>query len=106
MTRTGPAPAPAAGAAAAPAQAAPQVSSVQMSKEQLVSVLSQAAPEQQKNILGERLYAMIQPVNAALAGKITGMLLEGLETSELLNLIDSPDALKAKIDEALQALHG
>lgn len=106
VTRTGSAPAPAAGAAAAPAQAAPQVSSVQMSKEQLVSVLSQAAPEQQKNILGERLYAMIQPVNAALAGKITGMLLEGLETSELLNLIDSPDALKAKIDEALQALHG
>ena len=67
-------------------------------------MLAQATPEQQKQMLGERLYTLIVPTQPQLAGKITGMLLEGLDTAELLGLIDSPLALDEKIKLALDAL--
>lgn len=38
-----------------------------------------------------------------LAGKITGMLLE-MDNSELLYLLDNPDAMNAKVNEALAVL--
>jgi polyadenylate-binding protein len=76
----------------------------QLSKEQLASLLVTATPEQQKQLLGERLYALISTSQGPLTGKITGMLLEGLDNGELLHLIDSPEALEAKIGEALAAL--
>ena len=65
--------------------------------------LAQADPQEQKNMIGERLYPLIYNHQPGLAGKITGMLLE-MDNAELLNLIESPDALAHKIDEALNVL--
>ena len=65
--------------------------------------LASAPPQQQKNILGERLYPLIYVHQPVQAGKITGMLLE-MDNAELLNLIESPDALTQKIEEALIVL--
>ena len=64
----------------------------------------EAAPPP-KRLLGERLFPLVQNVEPSrtLAGKITGMLLE-MDNGELLNLLESPDALNAKIMEALSVL--
>jgi polyadenylate-binding protein len=94
--------APAPAAAAAPQ--VPPIPPSSMNKEQLMQMLVNAPPAQAKQILGERLYALIQVEQGSLAGKITGMLLEGLDNSELVALIDDPGALQAKIAEALAAL--
>jgi len=95
-------PQPAPAAAAQPA--VPTIPPASMNKEQLMQMLVNAPPAQAKQILGERLYALIQVDQGALAGKITGMLLEGLDNSELVALIDDAGALQAKIQEALAAL--
>lgn len=57
-----------------------------------------------KQILGERLYALIKEEQPSLAGKITGMLLEGLDNAELSTLIIDYTALHGKIAEALEVL--
>lgn len=46
---------------------------------------------------------MISQMQPDLAAKITGMLLE-MDNSELLVLLDSPDSLSSKVDEAVQVL--
>ena len=65
--------------------------------------LAAAPPEQQKQLLGDCLFPLISQVQPALAGKITGMLLE-MDNGELLNLLESPEALNAKITEAVSVL--
>jgi len=65
--------------------------------------LAHAMPRQQKQMLGERLYPLVQMHQPDMAGKITGMLLE-MDNTELLHFLESPDALRAKIQEAVEAL--
>merc|ERR1712127_938220 len=74
-----------------------------VSQDITASSLAAAPPEQQKQLLGERLFPLISAVEPQLAGKITGMLLE-MDNGELLNLLESPEALNAKIMEAISVL--
>lgn len=67
------------------------------------AMLAAAPPQEQKQMLGERLYPLIHEMHAQLAGKITGMLLE-IDNAELLHMLESHDALKAKVDEAVSVL--
>ncbi|CAJ1890077.1 unnamed protein product [Sphenostylis stenocarpa] len=71
--------------------------------EMLHSLLAGADPEQQKDILGEHLYMLVQKLKPSLAAKITGMLLE-MDNGELLVLLESPESLSAKVEEAVQVL--
>ncbi|KAL2514303.1 Polyadenylate-binding protein 7 [Forsythia ovata] len=71
--------------------------------EMLSSQLAAAPPEQQKQMLGERLYPLVSQHKPDLAAKITGMLLE-MDNSELLLLLESPESLAAKVEEAVQVL--
>jgi len=68
--------------------------------------LAQFPPEQQKMILGERIYRLVEKTpHGALAGKITGMFLDsGWPVEELIGLTQSDDKLGAKIEEAVQVL--
>jgi polyadenylate-binding protein len=59
---------------------------------------------EQKQMLGEVIYMRIANLHPDLAGKITGMLLE-MDNNELLHLLDAPDAMQAKVNEALVVLH-
>uniref|UniRef100_A0A672P0K0 Polyadenylate-binding protein n=1 Tax=Sinocyclocheilus grahami TaxID=75366 RepID=A0A672P0K0_SINGR len=67
------------------------------------SMLAAALPQEQKQMLGERLFPLIQNMHPSLAGKITGMLLE-IDNSELLHMLESPESLRSKIDEAVAVL--
>lgn len=51
-------------------------------------------------MIGERLFPLVSKLQPKLAGKITGMLLE-MDNAELLNLLESSDALQAKVEEAI-----
>uniref|UniRef100_A0AAY4ACC4 Polyadenylate-binding protein n=1 Tax=Denticeps clupeoides TaxID=299321 RepID=A0AAY4ACC4_9TELE len=52
---------------------------------------------------GERLFPLIQNMHPSMAGKITGMLLE-IDNSELLHMLESPESLRSKVDEAVAVL--
>merc|ERR1711935_336976 len=92
------------------AQTQPQEPAAPPAQPDLAQQLAEAPPQQQKQILGEELYPIIEKHPAVLAeqaGKITGMLLD-MDVSELLNLYEAPDALHQKVIEAINVLahHG
>lgn len=68
------------------------------------SVLALATPEERKNMLGEHLFPLIEAVEPVNGPKITGMLIDSMEVGELLHLLQSPEALQEKINEALEVL--
>ncbi|XP_039047564.1 polyadenylate-binding protein 7-like isoform X3 [Hibiscus syriacus] len=78
-------------------------SRVPQGSEMLSSMLAAASPEQQKTILGERLFPLVQKHQPDLVPKITGMLLE-MDNAELLLLLESPESLAAKVEEAVEVL--
>ncbi|XP_068607802.1 polyadenylate-binding protein 4 [Brachionichthys hirsutus] len=67
------------------------------------SMLASAPPQEQKQMLGERLFPLIHSMHANLAGKITGMLLE-IDNSELLHMLESHESLRSKVEEAVAVL--
>lgn len=67
------------------------------------SMLASAEPNEQKQMLGERLFPLIQGMYPGLVGKITGMLLE-IDNSELVHMLEHGDSLKAKVEEAVAVL--
>ncbi|MCD7465126.1 hypothetical protein HAX54_000668 [Datura stramonium] len=79
------------------------VGSVADGSEMLSTLLAAAAPEQQKQILGEHLYPLVSKHKPELAAKITGMLLE-MDNAELLLLLESPESLATKVEEAVEVL--
>jgi len=99
-----PAPQPPAPQQAAPAQPVPAPGPVDFAAQ-----LAAVPAEQQKMMLGERLFPLIEKHMEVgdQAGKITGMLLD-MDTPELLHLIESPEALRQKVVEAINVLaqHG
>ncbi|XP_055808129.1 polyadenylate-binding protein 7-like [Solanum dulcamara] len=77
--------------------------SVSNGSEMLSTLLASANPEQQKQILGEHLYPLVSKHKPELASKITGMLLE-MDNAELLLLLESPESLETKVEEAFEVL--
>ncbi|EPS71718.1 hypothetical protein M569_03039, partial [Genlisea aurea] len=81
----------------------PISSSISLSKATLASALASASPESQRVMLGEQLYPLVEQIERSNARKVTGMLLE-MDQTEVLHLIESPDALKKKVGEAMDVL--
>ncbi|NWH62941.1 EPAB protein, partial [Geococcyx californianus] len=91
-----------------PPMVAPQVGEpavhIQGQEPLTASMLAAAPPQEQKQMIaGERLYPLIHAMHPSMAGKITGMLLE-IDNSELLLLLESPESLHSKIEEAVAVL--
>lgn len=86
----------------------PGVPQAQQPQPSMTDATLPMTPERKQQI-GEAIYpqidAILVPVQKQhLAGKITGMLLESLDLSELMQLLESQDALSKKINEALDVL--
>lgn len=86
-------------------QAAPNPQAINVPGQEPLTtgMLAAAQPQEQKQMLGERLYPLIHSMHPEWAGKITGMLLE-IDNAELLHMLDSRESLKAKVDEAVVVL--
>ncbi|KAG8743568.1 Protein phosphatase PP2A regulatory subunit B [Ceratobasidium sp. 414] len=99
-----PAPAPAAPAPRASGARPTGASSAAEAAGITPQALASASPMEQKQMLGEMIYLQIHQDEPDLAGKITGMLLE-MDNSELLHLLDTPEAMHAKVQEAIAVLN-
>jgi len=89
-----------------PAGAAPppqQAVMIQGQEPLTATMLAAAPPQEQKQMLGERLFPLIQRMYPDLAGKITGMLLE-IDNSDLVHMLEDQTSLKGKVEEAVSVL--
>jgi len=89
-----------------PQQVAPQIAH-SPSDQLTADYLANLSDQDQKQLLGERLFPLVHLRDQKNAPKITGMLLD-MEVSDILHLIESTDALNQKIKEAVRVLeeHG
>ncbi|KAK4491119.1 hypothetical protein RD792_001843 [Penstemon davidsonii] len=69
----------------------------------LASALANASPTEQRTMLGENLYPLVEQLEPEMAAKVTGMLLE-MDQTEVLHLLESPEALRGKVGEAMEVL--
>ncbi|KAI3871126.1 hypothetical protein MKW98_015026 [Papaver atlanticum] len=67
----------------------------------LASTLASAEPKLQRQMLGEQLFPLVKSIEHDYAGKVTCMLLE-MDKTEVLHLLESPDALKKKVSEFME----
>ncbi|KAL1492853.1 hypothetical protein ABEB36_011033 [Hypothenemus hampei] len=88
---------------ALPAAPVQQAVHIQGQEPLTATMLAGATPGEQKQMLGERLFPLIQRMYADLAGKITGMLLE-IDNTELLHMLEHNESLKNKVEEAVAVL--
>ena len=56
------------------------------------------AAKEEKQMLGERLFPLIQRMYPDLASKVTGMLLE-IDNAELLQMLEDGNFLKRKVED-------
>ncbi|XP_042406084.1 polyadenylate-binding protein 4 [Zingiber officinale] len=63
----------------------------------------QGVARSQRMLLGEHLYPLVEQYVYDHAAKVTGMLLE-MDPTEVLHLLEYPDALEAKVAEAIEVL--
>ncbi|KAF8648369.1 hypothetical protein HU200_064955 [Digitaria exilis] len=77
--------------------------SVQQDVSNLATTLASASPAEQQQMLGTKLYPLVEHLEPGQAAKVTGMLLE-MDKVEMLNLLESPEALRAKVREAMLVL--
>nr|DAD45845.1 TPA_asm: hypothetical protein HUJ06_004075 [Nelumbo nucifera]DAD45846.1 TPA_asm: hypothetical protein HUJ06_004076 [Nelumbo nucifera] len=54
-------------------------------------------------MLDESLYPLVDQLEHDMAAKVTGMLLK-MDLTEVLHLLESPEALKAKVVEAVELI--
>lgn len=66
-------------------------------------LLESMSPHERKQVLGEKLFPLVQQMYPDLAGKITGMLLE-ISDVELLQLLQSKEMLQQRVREAVSTL--
>ncbi|CAA3008383.1 polyadenylate-binding 8-like [Olea europaea subsp. europaea] len=69
----------------------------------LASALANASPTKQRTMLGENLYPLVEQLEPDTTAKVTGKLLE-MDQTKALHLLESLDALKAKVAEAMGVL--
>ncbi|XP_050314604.1 polyadenylate-binding protein 4-like [Anthonomus grandis grandis] len=86
-----------------PAAPVQQAVHIQGQEPLTATMLAAAPPQEQKQMLGERLFPLIQRMYSEMAGKITGMLLE-IDNTELLHMLEHNESLKNKVEEAVAVL--
>ncbi|KAG0514903.1 hypothetical protein BDA96_10G233200 [Sorghum bicolor] len=69
----------------------------------ITTAVASAEPADQQQILGNKLYALVEQLEHDHAGKVTGMLLE-MDKVKILQLLQSPEVLRAKVREAMDVL--
>ena len=81
-----------------------EMNKMKMNEEPLtMTMLAAAVPQDQKQMLGEKLFPRIRKLYQDLAGKVTGILLEK-ENKDILKMIEKPDYLTTSVKAVINML--